>query len=356
MDTVREGLFNQTATPRADLAGVTGVNQHHPTCSIFSFLRRVNYQLPPRSIGNALGEAVILDHIPDVQVLKADDITLIYKAMAQVMAEISPPVGDALVDTGHDFVTPDPVGCSLLTFAQPTLDLGKGLFLLAEEAGVVNLLASREDSEGRQAQVDADIPASLGQRFWLNLAGEAGKPLASGIAMNDGLFGFALDRPVEPDFDVADLGKVQLPVIGDAKAKLRICQTAVAALALKAGIAWLFPILAAAKEALEGFVHAALDILDNLRVDNAQRGSFLFPLGKQAMGIVHRHRFLPFLPGIAAIGKRLIVDPLTFLKHLLKERFLSLGRIDSVAEGFYAHTLSMAQFHKSVKSAAVSLC
>ena len=184
MDTVSQSLFNQTITPGTHLGRIARIDQYYTTNGTLSLLHRVNYQLSPRSIGYALGEAVIPGHSFDVQVLKTDDVVFVEQSMAQLMAKVSAFIGNPFVDTGDDLALSGILGSFLFGLTKPPLGFGEGLLFLTEETGVGDLLAAGEHGEGSQSQINADILAGFGQGFRLNFSRKAGEPFASGIAPN----------------------------------------------------------------------------------------------------------------------------------------------------------------------------
>lgn len=334
VNTVRQGFLDQTTASGAYLTSVARIDQHHTASSVLSFLHRVDYQLSPRSVRNALGKAMVLDHILDAQVLETNHVVFIDKLTAQLMTKISSSISNTLVNVGHN---PPPSGAlrrALFGLTQTALGLSKGFLFFAKEARIGNLFTIGEHSEGCQSQVNPNVSACSGQGFGLDLSGEAGEPLIRRVAPDDHLLNLALNGPMESDLDVSNLGKVEFPLIGDAESELGVRDAMVAALAFKTRIARRFAIFDAVEETLKSFIHATLNILKHLRVDNAERGAFPLPPWEKLAGAVVIDRLLPFLPSITTIGKRLIVDPATLFKHLLKNCLLGLSRIKAIAIGF----------------------
>jgi len=153
MNTLGEGLFYQTPTPGANLTGVMRIDQHHTVSSVFSFLRRASYQLPPCGVGDAFSEAVILDHPLNVQVLETNNVVFVNELVAQLMSEVGALVDDALVNASNDLALPGVFRGALVGLAQPALCFCEGLLLLTEEAGISDLLAIGKRGESCQTQI-----------------------------------------------------------------------------------------------------------------------------------------------------------------------------------------------------------
>jgi len=155
---------------------------------------------------------------------------------------------------------------------------------------------------------------------------------------------------VKLNLDVADFREVQPPIIGDAKARLRIRDATVASLVLKAWVTNLaITVFDTAEETLESLIYTVLNILQYLRIRDVQGGPVLFPLREEFGGAVVIYCFLSLLPSITTIGKRLIVDPAALFERLLKDCLLRLGRVDPIAESLYHSAYIISQMLNLVK-------
>jgi hypothetical protein len=63
-------------------------------------------------------------------------------------------------------------------------------------------------------------------------------------------------------------------------------------------------------------------------VDGLEGRSFVFPAGEIGLGVVQSQRAAFLLPGVAAQGQGLIVDPPALIQGLCEEALLLSGRID----------------------------
>ena len=105
---------------------------------------------------------------------------------------------------------------------------------------------------------------------------------------------------------------------------LFVRDTIVSTFSLKPRISGVFPCLHPPEESFEGKIHAHLNILKNLRMNPVQIGSFLFPLGQDLVGFVERDGMLFLFPRALSQCERIVIDPPTYLKRLLKQRYLRL--------------------------------
>jgi hypothetical protein len=69
------------------------------------------------------------------------------------------------------------------------------------------------------------------------------------------------------------------------------------------------------KKALKAKVHAHLNVLENLRINLAQIGSFLLPLCQDLVGFIERNRPLLLLPCVLSQCERIVIDPPAYLKQ-----------------------------------------
>jgi len=72
------------------------------------------------------------------------------------------------------------------------------------------------------------------------------------------------------------------------ESRLRICETVVSSLPLEPWVSGVLPCLHPPEEGFEGKVHAHLNVLENLRMNLVQIGSFLLPLCQDLVGFIER--------------------------------------------------------------------
>src|SRR5438132_14435778 len=97
----------------------------------------------PRGITDALGEAVVMDHPADGEILHRDHLKPIDDPVALLVSEILPLPAHPLVNASHHLAPLLTLGRALRLFGEPLLYLRPRLLLPTEEAGVLNRFARR---------------------------------------------------------------------------------------------------------------------------------------------------------------------------------------------------------------------
>jgi len=278
VDTNRKVFWNNRTAARARLRGVAWINQHNETIGVFSLIRRVLYQLMPRSISNAFVQAakVPILHFLNIQVFKDYDLVLIHQSPAELMGEVVTAVDDALMNVLDSTFALEIFGRAFLANREFALGLRQVFFTFTVKARIFNLLAGRECGEFRQAKVYTH--RSIGGRQWLrlDLTGEAGIPIAQAITFDNERLDFTSNRAMHLDPNVADLGKAKSSIIHETKPALRIGKGFIP-VAFEARIPGFFAFLAAAKEMLKGQVNTGTRILQGLRVCLVEKWVLTFP-------------------------------------------------------------------------------
>lgn len=153
MNTNRQIFLNHCPTAGASLGCVARINQHTLSTSILSFVLSVLCKLIPGCIRDAFREAVVLKHSLSIQLFQCDDPVLINQLTGEFVSKVFAAVGDALVNMTNCKSAFPPFGRTLLRLREFPLGLRKFVFVPAKEAGIVNLLASREGSETCQTNI-----------------------------------------------------------------------------------------------------------------------------------------------------------------------------------------------------------
>ena len=337
---------NVTAT-RTHPCRAVWVNPWRQPTSPFCLVSCEVHELTPGSVTNTLVHAapVPILHILNVQVLKSDDLVLVDQSPTQFVSEVFTAIADTGINVLDDALLLMILQRAFHALAQSVLRLGKRFLILAEEAWIGNVLASREGSKVNQAYVNADNLRRRWQRLWLDDAREAGIPVAQSISPDGQRLDLALNRPVQLDLDGADLRDIELII--KSKSRLWIGERIVTIMTTEPRIARSLSCLHAAKKGIECKIDASLGILKTLRVDIGKLRSFLLPLSQQFIGIVQRQGFLAFLPGLAAYLKGLIIYRSASIQRFIHRCTLSLSRIESELERL--HGIIIAELTRLVK-------
>jgi hypothetical protein len=241
VNTNRQVFANDFAASGTHLRCVSGINSCDCPTSFLRFEGRVLHESPPGDIGDAFVHPAMVAvlHSLNLQVLEDDELEPVDQVATDLMGEVPPAVGDALVDVLHHALALEVLWRALLARAQAALRLGQRAFVLAEEVWIGNMLACAQGGKVRQTDINAGHLVGGGQRLRFDLAGEAGIPVAEAVATDGEGLDLALDGPVKSDLDVADLGESEPTVVEEAKVALLlgICEAVEAVPALEAGIA-----------------------------------------------------------------------------------------------------------------------
>jgi hypothetical protein len=108
MNSDGQRFLNHRSTARALPGCVAWINRHdHPT-SVLSFVRGVRDQLIPGRIRDAFRQTMVSKHVLFSQLFKNNPAETVHPFTAQLVSEIVPAVGNALVDVLHDSATQYP--------------------------------------------------------------------------------------------------------------------------------------------------------------------------------------------------------------------------------------------------------
>jgi hypothetical protein len=226
------------------------------------------------------------------------------------------------------------LGGTLLRFGETTLRFGQLFFCFSEKAGVGNLFSRGEEGKGLESYIDARTLIRRGQYLRLDLiTREAHKPLSRRVSHDAARFDNAFERPVLNHLEMPDLGKGELALCIDAKARLRVGEGSVAVLGFITRIAGRHASFHALEEGFEGEVSAMQHILQDLRVDGPIFGSELFG-GRKLCTLLRKGdapaaqpiSFFPLLQsGVVQLGAQ--------GELLVQNAFLLLGRVETVLLG-----------------------
>jgi len=159
----RQGV-NDVATIVASLAGwKEAVNLDQVLLIPGAFVLEQLNELAHRGIAERLGQAVVMDHAPHVQVFDADHVEAAYQGGSSLVYVVEAGVCDAGVGAGDLEALTLAAVTTFLFSGQGFLRLGQLAKLLFEHPWVDDVLAVREGGEPVDTHVHADDVASFGQ-------------------------------------------------------------------------------------------------------------------------------------------------------------------------------------------------
>ena len=146
-------------------------------------------------------------HVFDLQSFDGNDAKAIHKPSCGLMHKVMATMLDTLMNAGDDTLGFATSLCLVLVLdlIELALCFRQSLFVLAEEARVFNELAVGESRKDFEANVNADFLGRGFKRLWLNLAGEAGIPLARSRSADSAGLNVAFNPTVKMNGNVANL-------------------------------------------------------------------------------------------------------------------------------------------------------
>ena len=333
-DTLLKRHLLPMSTPAARLAGIGRVDFDELPASFCRFAGQLSKERRPRRVMNALGQTMVLDHAVDMQVLNryhpvgSDDLA------AVLMGEVVPSPRDTLMDTRHGFAMCTPLRRTFCQCGVFPLHLCQGLFFRAKEPGISNFSAIGKSGKGLESYVNPHLGSVCWQALRVYLTGEAGIPFACSGPLHGERFGFASGGPVQDDCEMTNTRGREFALRINLKARLGRGETSIPVSCTETRIPRIFSCFAASKEGLKGQVKTHGHILQDLRVDRLQGGTFLFQQRIGGLLLVARQT-----PGLVLIRcfaflKQMVIEPAALFECLVEPGFLLFGGIDAVLKHF----------------------
>lgn len=311
-------------TPAAILAGIGGVDFESRSASFFRFAQQLIKKSRPTRIVNALGQAMIVNHAVRVQVFYTDHAVAIDDLAAMLVGEVISPEADTLMHPCYRLtVLPAPWRAQGL-LGMLALHLCQGLFLLTEEARVLDFSAIGEGCEGFEAHIHPDVSRVFRQAFGFALNRETGVPLAGTAFLDSECFDLARKRAMQDDLEMPNAREDKLPKGIDLEPKLRIGEAIVAAFALEAGIARLFSGFDTPEKGFHGKIKPDSHVLQHLGMHSGKPGAFLFEHRIGCVLLVEGQALARLLIGVSPTSQQVIVQPPTLFQGFVELRFLLL--------------------------------
>jgi hypothetical protein len=297
-----ERLAHSATALRAILRRVGRIHFDYLATGAFSLVRQDRSELTPSGVTNALGEMMIFHHPFNIQIFDGDRVKLAHDIERRLVLEIRALAPNLLMFLLKQIDRFSPSLRSLQVardFALSSLQLRFGL---AQKFRVLNYLARREGGEILNPDIYANRVASLRKESALVLFNCKDHIPTIHIALDRAGLDYPLNWTGETDATRTNFRQVKL-VAFETKAALWIGEGIVPRSGLESRTPRRFAILHAAKECVEGLIHAAQGILKNLAMNPAHVLTDLFDLRK--------------LDGLSVIIDRNAVDPVgvtTFLQ------------------------------------------
>ena len=237
--------------------------------SVFGLVRNLSEKASPCSIVNRLGEHAASQAF-DIQVFDNNRSEILNQPERQTMLQLVPLIPDSSVNFLEQRNRFAPTLRAFLAARNLSLRSTKTRLSLLIETRIRNRRIVSECREVFEAHINSDCVVERRQRFGFAFDREADVPLAARALHRDGL-NLARNGAVQFHFDYSDaLHAEHVAVQADAIAVTGKRNAVEATRRFESRIARFFVTLHAAEERLEGFVHAAENILAARKVRQTQ--------------------------------------------------------------------------------------
>lgn len=316
-----ERLAHSVTALRAILRRVGRIHFDHLATGAFSLVRQDRSELTPSGVANALGEMMIFHHPFNIQIFDGDRVEFSHHIKRRLVVEIRALALNLLVLLRQQL---DRLASAIASLVRTARDSAlrrlQFSLRLAQEFGIFDNLARRERGEILDSDINANRVAGLGKESGLILFDGEDHIPAVRLALDHTGLDSPLDWAGETDATRAVFREMQLVGV-EAKAALRIGEGIKARRGFESRIPRRFALLHAAKESVEGFIHAAKSVLKNLTVDRAHIFAQLLDLWElNGLGVVIDRKSVD-LVGIASFLKRGVIQLAANVERRLKRRF-----------------------------------
>jgi len=354
-NTIRQFKFLTIPANTTGLRCVSGIYLDLSFTSVFCFVSDEIKKHSPCNIANGFIDAtkVIFFHVVNRKIFNDHSVESIYKFSGFLMSKIVSFPANSLVNASNHFAGLYSGLRGFFLSGKFTLSFGKGFFFLPEETGVFDLFPIRQGCKGAKPHIDTDSrPNRLFNRFMLNITGKAYKPFAGRCSPNGTGFDYAFNGPMEFDFNSAYLGKLNY-VFEQFKTRLRIGKRIISTLATEARVSRFFTGLYTPKECSGSKVYSCRNILKALAKSIIKKRMLFFKFGDRFALIISGKTFLFRFPRIPTLFQKIIIEPATNIKRMLKLFQLSFvwknPVFKSFSHGSYTIHIILCNVKKSLK-------
>lgn len=292
---------------------------HTTSTACYSFVFQEVCEHSPSSIAYLLRPEAVIHHTFDVQLLDGDERISIDNLPAEFMQEITPLVGNLVLQPCYFESCFSPVFRAFDLPAQSSLQKLEPLFGLDEEARILNLLSIGESCEALQSDIDADLFSRRMLDFDIRqLTGEDSKPLPDLILLDGQSLDLSLRDTMQDNRHRTNLAQSEPSVRQQFESALGESDAVHPTLEARKSLFLAGLVLDPAKEVGESLMHSIRDILNNLRMDRILAFDEII-----IIKFVEANR--AELVGINRQCKKLIVDCLTSLERI-NDSYLLLSR------------------------------
>ncbi len=346
--TLREGHLLPMSTPATRLRCIGRVNLSQLPASTFRLARQLSKERRPCSVTDRFRQTLVVNHAVHFQVFYTNSAKLVDHTAALLVSEVLPFPGNALMDAGHGLPVFVPRRRAFRQFGVFALDFRQRFLFGTEEAGILDFLSIREGCKGLQSNVNPHSGSRLRQVFWLHFTGKTHVPFAGRRPSNSTGFDCARNGAMIDHFHGANVGEAYPVIMCETKTTLRVGDAIIAPTAFEPGEARLFSCLAASEKGFKGQINTDSHILQHLRMNLLERGTFCFQDRKGCLLLVERQTLPILLIGTFAPFKQMVIEPATLFQGVIECSEVFFTRKQPIPESF-THVQILAQNRTFVK-------
>ncbi|HEX7330331.1 MAG TPA: hypothetical protein VF290_02460 [Pyrinomonadaceae bacterium] len=307
------------------------IDFHKHASSFFRFVREHKHEVRPSSIPNRLRQYAIGESL-NVQIFYGYQPVLVNDLSRFLVVKIAPLVPDVIVEARkqkHRFTSA--VRSPLSTRNAP-LQAPQFVLCRMKPSRIGNHISGAERSERSYSDINPNHFRAEGKGFRVTLDAEQHEP-SSGFSFNCHRLNRTNYWPMELDVEPP---KVRQPDLGrrESVSYLSEGETIIAPHGSETGIAWFLTVLYPAEERAECQVNAP----EGTPQGGRGHGAYVFahlPNLSQLQSLINvRDRLLLALPRFASFLQGCVVDLTANSKLIVEKFFLSLCRVEAIAESF----------------------
>ncbi len=271
-----QGHLLPMVTPAALLRRVGRIDCDELSASFFRFARQSVKELRPGRVTDAFRKTMIVNQPVHLQVLHTDHPETVHDLSGLLMSEVVSSETNPFMDSRYDFAMLPAFRCAFCQFGVLPLNLRQRFLFISEKARIGDLFTGREGRKGCESDINPDWGSKRGQAFRLTLDAERDVPFARRSPVDGTGFDTSLDGPMVDHLDTANFGERDAGIMRQGKAGLREGEAIVAVMPTEARVSRSFASLDTPEKGLHGQINAHGDVLQDLRMHGAERGTLRF--------------------------------------------------------------------------------
>jgi hypothetical protein len=276
-----------------------------------------------------------MHHLIDRQIFNSNRAEAVDKFARFLVCEVSATASDTLMDTRDNFATFNPFGRPFFRFRKLALRSSQIFFVVSKKSWVVNVFASGERSKAFKPDINPNGVSIFRQDLRFNFARKTGKPFSRRGSVNGAGLNGALNRAMQRNSDVTNLGELQNPFNHPATARyLWECKRVIAMLSTKSRVAWVLASLNPTKECFKRQIDTDSNVLQDLGMNARERLSPLLELGYRYSLSMVIERFFLILPRGFSLLKKMVIQPTALIKSRLQQSLLFFGGSEAIFKRF----------------------